>query len=68
MIMVGMKCELQEYKCFIKCIKIDISASICSNFNSYLKVMSFIYIPHLHLIIIMQIICQSYKLTTENCC
>ena len=58
--MTGIKCKLQaqlQHKSFIKCIKIDISASICSNFNHYLTVMSFINIPHLQLIT-----CQSYKL------
>ena len=34
----------------IKCIKIDVSASICNNFNSYVTVRSSIYIPHLQLI------------------
>ena len=43
----------------LKCIKIDVSASIYSNFNSYLTVKLSLYIPHLQLIII----CQSYKLT-----
>ena len=37
MIMIGSKCGQLQYKSFIKCIKIDVSASICSNFNSYLK-------------------------------
>ena len=49
MIMVGMKCGLQEqlqYKSFIKMYQ-----SGCSNFNSYLTVMSSIHIPHLQLII-----------------
>ena len=52
--MIGIKYELQEqlqYKSFIKCIKIDVSAAICSNFNSYLTVMSSICIPHQQLII-----------------
>ena len=32
-------------------IKINVTALICSNFNSYLTVMSSIYLPHLQLII-----------------
>ena len=51
MIMIGIKCELPEqlqYKSFIKCIKIDVSALICSNFNSYITVMSSIYISQLY--------------------
>ena len=30
--------EQMQYKASLKCIKIDVSASICSNFNSYLTV------------------------------
>ena len=54
MIMIGIKWELQEqlqYKSFIKCINIDVTASICNNFSSYLTVMSSVYITHLQLII-----------------
>ena len=43
MIMIGRKYNLQEqmqYKASLKCIKIDVSVSICSNFNSYLTVTS----------------------------
>ena len=43
MIMLEIKCKLQEqlqYKSFIKRFKIDVSASICSNFNSCITVMS----------------------------
>ena len=50
MIKIGIKCELQEqlqYKTSYKCTKIDVTASVCGNFNSYLTVMSSIYIPHL---------------------
>ena len=45
MIMIGIKCELQEqlqYKSFIKCIKIDVSASICSNFNNYINLFTYL--------------------------
>ena len=62
--MIGIKCEPQEqlqYKSYMKCIKTDVSGSICNNFNSFLTVTSSIYIPNLQLII--KIICQSYKLT-----
>ena len=41
MIMIGIKFKLQEQlqcKTFIKMYQIDVSASICSNFNSYLTV------------------------------
>ena len=53
MIMIGIKCELQEQmqnKCFIKCIEIDVSVSICSNFISCLTVALSIYISHPQLI------------------
>ena len=53
MIMIGIKCELQEqlqYKKLHK-NKVDVSASIGNNFNSYLTVTSSIYIPYLQLII-----------------
>ena len=36
MIMMGIKCESRgqlQYKSFVKCVKIDVSASICSNFK-----------------------------------
>ena len=49
MIMIGIKCELQEqmqYKSFIKMHQIDVIKNICSNFNSYLTVTSS-HIPHL---------------------
>ena len=49
--MIGIRCELQEqlqYKSFIKMY--DVSASIFSNFNSYITVTLSIYIPHLQLI------------------
>ena len=43
MIMIGIKCKLQEqphYKSFLKMYQTDVCASICRNFNSYLTVMS----------------------------
>ena len=55
MIMIGIKIINVSYKSnrtikvSYKCIKIDVCASICSNFNSYLTVMSSIYMPHLQL-------------------
>ena len=51
MIMIGIKSELQEqlqYESFTKVyqIKIDVSASICSNFNNYLNINSDIIYLH----------------------
>ena len=61
-----MKCELQEqlkYKSFIKMYQINVSASICNNFNSYLLNSDVIYLHTSPAINYMQIIiCQSYKL------
>ena len=34
--MIGIKCDLQEQLRYKRCIKIDVSAPICSNFNRYL--------------------------------
>ena len=52
MIMIVVKCKLQEqlqYKDHMKMYQIDVSASICSNFD--ITVTSSVYIPHLQLII-----------------
>ena len=46
MIMIGIKCELPEqqlYKSLKNNFKTDVSASICSNFNSSLTVMSYLF-------------------------
>ena len=67
--MIGIKCELQEqlqYKSFIKYIKSDVSASLCSRFNNYLIVMSSIHIHHLQLIIYKSYANYIYKLTIYN--
>ena len=58
--MVGIIYELREQLQYKSMYQINVSASVCSNFNRSLTVMSSIYIPHLYT---NDILYQSYKLT-----